>query len=421
MFERDKLKNGLRVIIAPMQSTKTVTLLAITGVGSKYESDRIAGLSHFLEHMFFKGTEKRPNARAISEYLDEIGGEYNAFTSKEFTGFYAKVISKYLDRAFDVISDILLDSKFATEKIERERGVIIEEMNMYQDTPMVYVSDLFENLLYGNQPAGRLVIGNKKSISSVKRSDFINYYKRFYTASNMAVCVAGNVSEKEAFNLVKKYFRGISAKKAGLKKKVVEKQSSPSVLLHHKDTDQTHICLGVRGYNILDDKKYPLSILSVILGGGMSSRLFMSVREKLGLAYYIRCESENYTDSGYICVHAGLDSTRIDKAIKVIVKELVRARDDGISSKELKKAKEYIKGKTLMGLEISDEYSSWLARQEILTSKLESVEEKFSKIDRVTASDVRRVANDVVVNNKLNLALIGPHKNKKRFVKLLKV
>ena len=421
MFKKTTLPNGLRVITAPMKNTKTVTLLTIFGVGSKYENAGNAGLSHFLEHMFFKGTKKRPNSRLISEYLDEVGGEYNAFTSKEYTGFYAKVASEHTERAFDMIADILLNSKFAAADIDKERGVILEEMHMYQDTPMSYVGDLFEQLVYGSQPAGRLIIGNKKSISEVKRSDFIDYYNKFYTATNMVICVAGDITEHSGLELIDKYFSGVTKNKAGSKKAVTEKQNKPALLLHHKDTDQTHISLGFRAFDIFDDRKYALNLLSVILGGGMSSRLFMSVREKFGLAYYISCDNQTYTDSGYLNVHAGLDKNKVNKAVTVILKELSNIKDQEVSEKELTKVKEYIKGRTIMGLETSDSYASWLSSQEVLTKEIKTIKEKFRRLDMVTTADIKRVAQEVIVNKGLNLAMIGPYKDEQRFKKLLKI
>lgn len=421
MFHRSKRKNGMRVIVAPMKDAKTVTLLTLFGVGSRHETDRIAGISHFLEHMFFKGTIKRPNAKDISEYLDEVGGEYNAFTSKEYTGYYAKVTPKHVDRAFDVISDMMKNSKFEAEEIERERGVIIEEMNMYQDTPMMYVGDVFEEMLYPGQPAGRLIIGNKKSIKSVKRSDFIKYHQKFYRPENMIVCVSGKITKEAGNKLVNKYFAGIKGGKSGSKKKAVEKQSKPEIKIHKKNTDQSHIVLGLRAYDVFDKRKYALNLLSSILGGGMSSRLFISVRERLGLAYYIRCSADTYTDSGYLSVHAGVDSKKIDKAIQVILSELEKIRDEEVSEKELKKAKEFVKGRTTMGLEGTDEYGIWLTTQDVLTGKVEDLEKKFEYVDRVTTRDIQAVATDIIKNNKLNLAVVGPYQSKSKFTKYFKL
>lgn len=420
MFKQFKLESGLNLIHAPIKS-KAATLLVMVKVGSKYEEEKIAGLSHFLEHMFFKGTKKRPNTKAISEYLDEIGGEYNAFTSKEYTGFYAKVALGHIERAFNFISDILLNSKFRSKDIDRERGVIIEEMNMYQDNPMAYVGEKFEELLYGKQPAGRLIVGNKESIRSVKRSDFVDYYRNHYLASNTVLCLAGNVEEEKFKDLSQKYFQNIKTGKVKNKQKVVEQQNSPKLSLMSKKTDQTHFCLGFRAYDVFSKKKYALKVLSTILGENMSSRLFLGIREKLGLAYYIRSSVETYTDSGYLVVQAGVDNNKADKAIKASVKEFNKILQKGVLEKEIKKAKEYIRGKMMIGLETSDELASFLTNQKILKDEVKTEAELFKNIESVTREDVKAVISEVLVDKKLNLSVIGPHQDKGKFSKILKI
>jgi len=420
MFKQSKLKSGLNLIYAP-QKSKAATLLVMIRVGSKYEKDKIAGLSHFLEHMFFKGTDKRPDTKAISEYLDEVGGEYNAFTSKEYTGFYAKVAIEHVERAFDFISDILLNSKCREEDIEREKGVIIEEMNMYQDNPMAYVGEKFEELLYKDQPAGRLIIGDKESVNSMRKANFEDYYKKHYLASNVVLCLAGDIKEDKFKNLSEKYFKGIKSGNVMEKEKVVEKQSSPAILLMNKKTDQTHFCLGFRAYDVFNKKKYALKILSTILGETMSSKLFLEVREKLGLCYYIRSSVETYTDSGYFIVQAGVDNMKINKAIKATINEFRKILDEGISNKDINKAKEYIRGKMMIGLETSDELASFLTNQKILKDEIKTEEELFKNIEKVTKNDIKKVATEVFSDKNLNLSIIGPHGNEDKFKKILKI
>ncbi|MFA6296412.1 MAG: pitrilysin family protein [Patescibacteria group bacterium] len=419
MYKKTSLKSGLRFIHVPVKDIDTATFLVLFGVGSKYETDKIAGLSHFLEHMFFKGTTKRPDSMAISEYLDEVGGEYNAFTSKEYTGYYAKVASKHIERGVDFVSDILLHSKFDASELEKERGVIIEEMNMYRDMPANYVSELFEKLLYGNTPAGELIVGHKESILGVKRDDFVNYFKSHYLIKNAVVCMAGNIDEKESMDLAEKYLGEFIDGKKVDKEKVIEKQEKSEILVFNKKTDQTHLCLGVRSFDMFSEKRYPLLLLSVILGGGMSSRLFSEIREKRGLAYYVRANSEEYTDSGYMVVQAGVKNENADDAIKVCIDEFKKIKDVKVSEKELKKAKEFIKGRTLIGLESSDEKAMFFSMQEVLKNKIETIEEKFKKIDAVTVEDVQKIAQEIFVNEKLNLSIIGPIENKDEYLKLL--
>ena len=421
MYKKSKLKNGVRVILAPMKSTKTVAVLVMVGTGSKNENEKNRGISHFLEHMFFKGTKKRPTALDISKELDGIGGIYNAFTGKEYTGFWAKVDNKHYDVALDVISDILLNSKFDSAEIEREKGAILEELNMYLDNPIMHIPDLFENLLYKNQPLGYDEIGNRKTISSVIKKDFVDYYKKHYTGQNIVIAVAGNFNEKKIKNKIKKYFN--ITKKSAAKKcsKTYDEQKRPAALIEYKKTDQTHLCLGVRGYNISHKDKYVLNILSVVLGGNMSSRLFISVREKKGLAYYIHTSAETYKDVGYLVAQSGVNNEKCLEAIKIILDEFKKVKEEKISAEEIKRAKDYLKGQAIISLESSNSMASFFAGQELSTGKILTPKEKFAKIDAVTADDLQRVARDIFVNNKLNLALIGPFKDKKGFEKILKL
>ncbi|HEB01586.1 MAG TPA: insulinase family protein, partial [Candidatus Portnoybacteria bacterium] len=364
-------------------------------------------------------TKKRPRTIDISEEIDMVGGEMNAFTSKEITGFYIKVASKHLDLALDVLADIFLNSKLEKKEIAREKGVIIEEINMRQDTPMNYVGVLFENLLYGDQPAGWDTIGTKKTVSHFSRNQFLEYLKNHYVAANTIVCLAGQINHQSAIQKVKKYLAKIKKNPLQEKRKVCESQNKAQSLVLNKKTDQCNLCLGVRGYHLFHPDRYALGLLGVILGGGMSSRLFISIREKQGLAYYVHTEAENYTDTGYLVTQAGVDNKKVDRVIKSILAEYRKVKDKKISSSELKKAKEYIKGRTLLNLEESQEMASWLAGQEILTGKILTLKEKFAKIEAVTLGDLQRVAQDIFVPEKLNLAIIGPFKDKRKFDRIL--
>lgn len=408
MHKKTTFENGLRLITIPMESANSVTVLILVGTGSKYETKDINGISHFLEHMFFKGTEKRPSTLDISETLDSVGGEYNAFTSKEVTGYWAKVDKKHSDVALDWITDIFLNSKFDAQEIEREKGVIIEEVNMYLDTPTAYVSDLFEKLLYKNQPAGWMVIGEKENILSFDREKIINYFKSHYSPSNTIVCVAGCIDEKEIEAKIKKYFENKKAEKFSEKIKVAEEQENPEILLHHKKTDQTHFCLGVRGYDMYHPLKYAQNLLGIILGGNMSSRLFIKVRERSGLAYSIRTSVDSSTDTGYLVTQAGIDHRNLEKTIKLILEEYKDLKDKKITEKELQKAKDYLKGITMLSLDSSDNQASFYAVQELFENKTLTPEEKFALIDKVSVDDIKKVAEDIFVSEKLNLAVIGP-------------
>jgi len=421
-YKKTILKNGLRFITIPMKNANSVTVLILVGTGSKYETKDINGISHFLEHIFFKGTTKRPSTLNISETLDMVGGEYNAFTSKEVTGFWAKVDKSHTDVALDWISDIFLNSKFDETEMEREKGVIIEEMNMYLDTPTAYIGDLWETLLYGDQPAGWKVIGEKENILSFNRKKVLDYYQSHYSSSNVIVCVAGGIAAKDEAK-IQKYFEKIEKGQAQEKPAVKEVQSQPNVLLHYKKTDQTHFCLGVRAYDLFDKRRYALALLSVILGGNMSSRLFIKVRERNGLAYSIHTSTDNSTDTGYLVTQAGIDHKNLEKSIELILQEYKDLKTKKITERELQKAKDYLKGTTSLSLDSSDTQASFYAAQELLEKNILTPQEKFKKIDAVTVADIKKIAEDIFVPEKLNLAVIGPveEKDSARLKQLLKL
>lgn len=418
-FKKTTLKNGLRIITAPMQGTETVTVLVMSGVGSRYESKDEAGLSHFVEHMLFKGTKKRPNTLAISEELDSIGGNFNAYTGKSRTAYYAKADSNHFKVVLDVISDIYLNSKIENKEINCERCAIIQEMAMYEDMPSQNVGDVFEKLLYGNQRLGREIIGTKKTVKSFTRKDFMQYLKRFYTAKNTIVCVAGKFDEKKELAKIKKSFSEINLGEKEDFEKVTEKQNAPKLKIKNKKTDQTNLIVGARTYDMSHPDRYVLKLLAVILGGNMSSRMFINIREKLGLAYYIQTSADSYQDAGYLATQAGVDHKNLPLAIESILKEYNKTAFRKVSEKELQKAKDYIKGKTVMGLESSNAVAEFLINQEIYRNEILTPEQIFAKLDKITVEDIQRVAKDIFVPENLNLAVVGPHKNNK--VKLEKV
>lgn len=421
MYKKSTLSNGLRIITIPMKNTKAVTVLVTVGTGSKYENKKYNGISHFLEHMSFKGTKKRPNSLEINETIDRIGGFNNAFTGKEETGYWAKAGSKYLDLLLDWVSDVLLNSKLEEKEINKEKGVIVEEINLRFDTPIVYIEDFWEETLYKNQPAGWPLSGEKENILKLKRPQFLDYLKNHYSSKNIIICVAGNIDSKNVEKKINKYFKNINTKDPKPKLKVIEQQEKPEVAIHFKNTGQTQIALGVRGFNLFQPQRIAQSILAKILGGFMSSRLFILMRDKKGLTYYIRTSSESYTDTGYLVTLTGVDNNRVEEAIKLILKEYQSFKNKKIDKSELQKAKENIKGNLIICLESSDAQASFYTDQELLTGKILSPEEIFKKIDAVTLKDIQELAKDIFRPEKLNLALIGPFKNKEKFNKLLKI
>lgn len=429
-FKKTTFKNGLRLVTAPMKDTNTVTVIVAVAAGSKYETKKLSGLSHFLEHMFFKGTKKRPKTKDIAEALDAVGGEFNAYTSQESTAYYAKVDKEHIHLAIDVVSDIYLNSKIEEKEINKERGVILQEINMYEDNPMLSVGEEFENLLYGDQPAGWKVIGTKENIARVGRKDFVDYKKNFYTAKNTVVAVVGNFGDPPAgggeTGVIREIGRIFSRLRKGdvnKKLKTIEKQARPGLKIKHKKTDQTHLVLGFRSYNMFHKDRFALALLANILGGTMSSRLFLSVRERLGLAYYVSASDEESTDCGYFSVRAGVDTNRskIEKTVKTIISEIKKIRAKGVSEKELQKAKDNLRGKMALSLEASDDVASFLAGQELSRREIKRPDEILRQIDKVKKNDILRVARDIFVNEKLNLAMIGPIEDGKFLEKILKL
>ena len=416
------LQNGLRVILAPMPENKTATVIVMSGTGSRYENQHENGLAHFLEHMFFKGTKRRPSAKAISEELDAVGSVYNAFTAKERTAYYAKVSSRYLDTALDVISDIFINSKLPEKEITKERGAIIQEIDMYEDMPMRTVDNVFDELIFGKEhPLGRTVLGPKENIRSFTRKEFAAYLKRNYTPGNTVVCVAGAFSEAKVLAKIKKDFGRLKRAAAPTYIPYVPTQESPRIAIKEKKTDQTHFIIGVPAYPYLHKDEFAMAVLSTILGGGMSSRLFLEVREKRGLAYSIHAWVERYPDTGYFAVQAGVEHGKLEKTVETILAEFEKVKRQKVSSVELEKAKSYIKGTSTLALETSDEIAGHAATSMINIGRVRSLEEILKGVDAVSAADITRVARDLLQSNKLNLAIIGPHVQKERFLSLLRV
>jgi len=398
----------------------TTTILILVEAGSEYETRKNNGVSHFLEHMCFKGTEKRLSSLDITSELDAVGAAYNAFTSNQYTGYYAKVQPKYFDEILDIISDIYLNPVFNQREIEKERGVIIEEINMYEDLPMRRVQEFFTNLLYGDQPAGWDIAGKKEIIRRINRNDFIEYQKNHYLGKSTTVVVTGNFNEKEAVKKIESAFSGIRTGKKIQKLKTVESQKSPRIFLKMKETDQAHLVVGVRAFDIFDKRKYAIDLLADILGGGMSSRLFQKLREEMGAAYYVKSEADLLSDHGFLTVSAGVDNNKVSEAIKAVVEEFERLVKEPIEKEELQRVKDRCVGGLIMGLETSDQLAGFYGGQEIITKKIVSPEETIKKIQAVKVEEISAVAKDIFKNNKLNLAIIGPFKEKPRFEQILK-
>jgi len=423
-FKKHTLKSGLRVILAPQKDAPAATVLVLVEAGSKYETKKTNGLSHFLEHMVFKGTQKRPTALAISKELDGLGAEYNAFTSHEYTGYFAKAAARHSERTLDIISDMYVNPIFDSKEIEKEKGVVIEELNMYEDTPQRKVGDLFMELLYGDQPAGWDIGGSKETVRGLTREEILDYRGKHYVAGATLVVIAGNLEslggEKEILAKIEKQFANVTTGEKHGKEKTTESQSKPEILVRFKESDQTHLVLGARAFDLFDKRKYALDVLSDVLGGGMSSRLFQKVREELGAAYYVRAGADLFTDHGFLGVAVGAEHSKLEVVIKAILGELKRVADGDFSEKDLRHGKDHMLGKLMLGLETSDELAMFYGGQEILEKELKTPEEAAKKLAAVTREEVISVAKDIFRNDRLNMALIGPYKEKSAFEKILK-
>jgi predicted Zn-dependent peptidase len=420
MYKKTTLKNGLRIITVPQKETKAVSVLVLTGTGSKYEKKNISGISHFVEHMLFKGTKNKKGPMEVSGVLDAVGGDVSAFTGEEYTGYYAKVDKSHFDIAIDWVSDIFLNATIPAKELEKERGVIIEEINMFDDNPMKNIGDIWRKTLYGDQPAGWFIGGTKGSVSKINRNQIIEYIKSQYVAKNTVICIAGNINQVQAVNKVKSYFSKIKTSKPKDKLSVVNLQAAPNVYILNKKTGQTTIALGVRGYDHFHHDRHALDIIATLLGGMMSSRIFNEVREKMGAAYYVATYNESESDTGSLATFAGIDSSKIFDVIKTILKEYKKLTVNKVSEKELKKIKDHLKGKIILGMESSDAKASFYGMQELLKNEILSEEEIIKKIDKVKATDIIRVAKDIFKEDKLNLAIIGPFEDKEQFKKLLR-
>lgn len=418
----DKLRNGLRVLTTSIPSSESATVTVWVGVGSRQEEDKIAGLSHFIEHIVFKGSKKRPSAKIIAQEVDAIGGEFNAATCKHWTNFYIKARSANLEKMFDILSDMVLNPVLKEEEIEREKGVILEEIKLYEDMPPRHVWDLFEEVAFRGNTLARDTIGTRETVKNLKKDDFIRYRKLHYYPENMVVTVSGGVKEKEVLKLTQKYFGDL--KKGNKKEEIAlfnSLQTQPQLLLSTKKSEQAHLILGFLGLPLDHKERYALGVLSTLLGGGMSSRLFTEVRERRGLAYSVKTVVDHFVDTGEIMTYAGVDLKKVDEAIKVILDEhykLASGKKE-ISIKELSKAKEYLKGHLSLEMEDSRSINEFFGAKEVLIGKKDSLEEVFAGIDKVTQEDVVSLAKKLFVPQGLNLAMIGPFEDEERFKKLL--
>jgi predicted Zn-dependent peptidase len=420
VYERTTMANGIRLLTAPMPHAQSTSCFVMLSAGSRYETRESSGIAHFAEHMFFKGTENRPTSRDITSEIDGIGGEFNAFTGKEYTGYYVKCAAASRDVALDVLVDMLRRSKFEPEEIDREKGVIVEEMNMYFDTPRDFIGGFYDELLYGDQPLGWDIIGTKETVRGATRETFLDYLGSWYHPERMVVGVGGKI-EGDLLATLEPLLGDMERVETGEAEPVElpESEPGPRVKVHTKQSDQAHLIIGVRSYPLQHPDRYGLMLLTTVLGGGMSSRLFTEVRERRGLAYYVFGHNTSYTDAGSLYAQAGVDINRIDEAVATIIAELRKLADEPVPADELEKARNSAKGRFVLQLESPHGTIMFGLRREVLEGRATEPQEVLDALDEVSAEDIQRIAQDVIGRNALNLALVGPFEDSERFEKLL--
>ena len=425
-YNKKVLSNGLTVIEVPSHDAESVVVDFFVKTGSRSETLKENGISHFLEHFLFKGSKKYPSAMAISSLIDSIGGEMNANTGKEHTQFYIKAASQHLPLIFEVLTDMIQNPLLDSEELEKEKDVIVEEINMYKDMPMAEIENVLESTMWPKDALGRDIAGTKETVTKFTREMFADYIGRHYRTPNMILGVSGKYDARKLDNLIKKYWIHhpmvtIAQRNGDHWQKVRDKQVAPRLKPQFKQTEQSHLSLGFKGFAYGDKRNAAQSVLSAILGGGMSSRLFTEVREKRGLCYYVRASGGAYQDTGVFNIGAGVQIGKIEEAIQVIIGELKKIKDVPVGAEELKKAKEYIKGKSILALEDNQVRLDWFLERAAFYKNISTPDEAFKKIDSVTASDIQKVARDLFQNKNMTLAIIGPYKNEKQFKKLLDV
>jgi predicted Zn-dependent peptidase len=416
-YEHHVLENGLRILTAPMPEAQSVTCMIMLAAGSRYETPETNGIAHFSEHMFFKGTERRPSARDIAGEIDAIGGEFNAFTGKEYTAYYVKCAAEHRDVALDVLVDMLRNSRFDAQEIDREKGVIVEEMNMYFDTPRDYIGGVYEELLYGDQPLGWDIIGRKETVRGATRDTFTSYLDRWYHPPRMVLGVGGRIGDgllERVEGLLGDLPAGTTGERSSAKP-----YENGRVKVFTKQSDQAHLILGVPSFPLEHPDRYALQVLANVLGGGMSSRLFTEVRERRGLAYYVFGLNHSYTDAGSLYAQAGVDIKRIDEAVTTVLGEFRKIAAEPVPADELDKAKNFSKGRFVLQLESPQGLILFGLRREVLERHVPDLDEVLAGLNAVTAEDVQRVAQDLIADHKLRLALIGPFDDAAHFEQLL--
>jgi predicted Zn-dependent peptidase len=407
MYERSQLKNNLRIISHPMKDRNSVAVGVWAGVGGRYEEKKIKGAAHFLEHIVFKGT-KNYACEEIKQKIEGVGGALNAFTSEECTCYFAKVPSKHAETTFDILSDMILQPLITQKDVNKERGVILEEIKMYHDLPQHLVGDLLDQLLWTHHPLGQNIAGTLESVGQMSYEDLREFHQFFYIPSNIVVSACGDLSHKKLVTLTQEKFARLDLKRDISYLQASNEQKRPQVTFHKKPIEQMHLALGSLGFHREHPDRYALGLLNIILGGNMSSRLFNEVREKRGLAYSISSGMKLFKDTGAFIVRGGVHNEKVVEAVDVVLKELFKIAQTPVASGELRRAKDYLIGQTLLSLEDTAEHMFWVGEAVVATNKVETFKEVIKKVENVGIADIKRVAKELFKESRMNLALVGP-------------
>ena len=418
MYTKTALDKGLRVITSTMPHSRSVCLAILVGAGSCYESKEEAGISHFAEHLFFKGTQRRPTSKEISQDIEGVGGILNGSTDKEVTIFWCKVASSHFPIALDVLSDLLLNSRFDNKDIEQERPVIMEEINMNLDIPQQRINTLIDELLWPEQPLGREVTGYKETVPLITRERLLNYVARRYMPNNTVLSIAGNIQHEEAVAQIEPLFDKWATGKLSTGYLTNDKQTEARLRIETRDIEQAHLCLAVHGFSRSHPQRFTLDLLNTVLGGGMSSRLFMEIRERKGLAYDIHSYTEHFLHSGSFAIYAGVDPKKLEIAVAAILEEISKIKQ-GITPSEIIRAKELAKGRLYLRFEDSQNVALWYGSQEILMQQILDIDDVISIVDAITVDELKEVAEEILTGSGLNLAIVGPVKSEEGLLKLL--
>jgi predicted Zn-dependent peptidase len=415
------LSNGVTLVVTPIDHVHSVSVIYYIRVGSRYESDAQAGMSHLIEHMLFKGTERYPTARGLSEAVENLGGDFNGGTGKEITDYSIKINSDYLESAINVLTDLIRAPRFDAAELEKERRVIIEELNMYKDTPQEWVQIVLDDLLFTGTPLGREVAGTRESVSTITRADMQAFFNQYYVPANLTISVAGRVQPSQVLSLVRDYLGDWKSQSVPSWTPCPIHTGGPHVVIAQRDTEQTNLCLAFPALGHNDPDRDPLGLLNAILGEGMSSRLFQSIREEQGLAYDVSSSTSSFYETGVFEVAVGCDPDRIDAVIASVLNELRRLRDEPVTDAELQRIKDYWRGRFVIGLEDTYSVASWQGIQQVLNGEILSIDEFLARIDAVTPADIQRVARRVFKRDTLCLAAIGPLPPAEHFKSLLRL